>query len=330
MFHHYCVLLSTCRTRLNTTLFWIVVLTSLATALPSCSPRINYLPNGGIGIGWKSIYKSGWKAENWFEGEKTLALCHAIVKQDVKEMQRLIDEGADVNVKGKENMPLLLWAYPCGEQVLECLLKNGADPNVILESTYLTDQYTITPGSTLLFLSVKSSASGKSKFKNYVELFLKYGANPNLGKPSPLAHAACDPAYEEAFQSLIRSGADPNYSAGNTDYLAYSANRCHTHRVNILLERGANYDINTVQGAKLQRYLYMVKTEPERLAYSTENCRKETQKAIDWLEAHGVSFDEPAPLLPEEKQQREEERRRLLEEYPSESPNDSETVNDVE
>ena len=318
---------------LKTSSFWIVVLAAFAAALVSCSPRINFLPNGGIGIGfqsgWKSIYKSDWKAENWFEGEKTLALCHAIVKQDVKKMQRLIDEGADVNVKGKENMPLLLWAYPSGEQVLECLLKNGADPNVILESNYKTPKFSIVPGNTLLFLAIRSSAGGNPKFRNYVDLFLKFWANPNMGRPSPLAYAAGDPAYEEAFQSLIKVGADPNYNAGDTDYLRRSANRCNTHHVNILLEHGANYDINTEQGAMLQRYLYRAKTEPDFLAYSSNACRKETKKAIDWLEAHGVSFDEPAPLLPEEIERREKERNRLLEEYPPKSPNDSETVNDA-
>ncbi|MBP5621470.1 MAG: hypothetical protein J6X44_05590 [Thermoguttaceae bacterium] len=211
-------------------------------------------------------------------------------------------------------MPLLLWAYPSGERVFECLLKNGADPNVILESNYLTDNYMITPGSTLLFLSVKSSAWGRdSRFKNYVALLLRYGANPNLGRPSPLARAASDPAYEEAFQSLIKAEADPNYNAGNDDYLVQSGNLCHPHRLNILLEHGATYDINTLQGAQLQRYLYKAKSNPtEFFAHAMFEQRKEIQKAIDWLEAHGVSFDAPAPLLPEEIE-REEKRKKEAE-----------------
>ena len=315
LFHHCYVSLNACKTRLNTTLFWIGVLTSLATTLPSCSPRINYLPNGGIGIGfqsgWKSIYKSGWKAENWFEGEKTLALCHAIVKQDVEEMQRLIDEGADVNVKGKENMPLLLWAYPCGEQVFECLLKNGADPNVILESNYKAKGALIFPGNTLLIVAIRSSAGGDSRFRNYVDLLLKYGANPDLGEPSPLAYAVSF-GYGRAFQSLIKAGADPNYNAGDDKYLVNAAS-WNSQWLSILLEHGATYDINTLQGAKLQRYLYRAKTDPtEFFANSSYERRKGIQNVIDWLEERGVSFDEPAPLLPEEIE-REEKRKKEAE-----------------
>ena len=74
----------------------------------------------------ESIYETKWKAENYFSDPKTIELCRAIEKQDVEEMQRIIDSGADVNAKGKDNMPILLWAYPAGEQGMECLLKNGA------------------------------------------------------------------------------------------------------------------------------------------------------------------------------------------------------------
>ncbi len=310
LFHHCYVSLNACKTRLNTTLFWIGILTAFAAALVSCFPRIYYLPIWGKGIlcfnsDLKPIYNTGWKPEIWFEGEKTLELCHAIIKQDVKEMQRLIDEGADVNNKGKEEMPLLLWAYPCGEQVFECLLKNGADPNVILESNYKAKGALIFPGNTLLIVAIRSSAGGDSRFRNYVDLLLKYGANPDLGEPSPLAYAVSF-GYGRAFQSLIKAGADPNYNAGDDKYLIHAA-IWNPQWLSILLEHGATYDINTLQGAKLQRYLYRAKTDPtEFFANSSYERRKGIQNVIDWLEERGVSFDEPAPLLPEEIEEKEE------------------------
>ncbi|MBP5620603.1 MAG: hypothetical protein J6X44_01180, partial [Thermoguttaceae bacterium] len=270
--------------------------------------QIEYLPDGGVRfhlIEPKSVYETGWKPEDWFEGEKTLALCHAIIKQDVEEMQRLIDEGADVNARGKEDMPLLLWAYHSGEPTMECLLKNGADPNFLLTSNYAAPKGILLRGSTLLLLAVRGSSV--PKYENYVNLLLKYGANPNLGKPSPLAYAASGLDTEKAFQSLIKAGADPNYNAGDARYLVNAANWFNAHRVNALLERGATYDINTLQGAQLQRYLYRLKTNPN-FGVSTP----ETEKAIKWLEAHGVSFDEPAPLLPEEIE-REEKRKKEAE-----------------
>ncbi len=59
-----------------------------------------------------------WASVDWFEDKKTLDLCEAIEKNDLDEMQRLIDLGADANAKGRDNMPLVLWAFPKGPKVL--------------------------------------------------------------------------------------------------------------------------------------------------------------------------------------------------------------------
>ncbi len=53
----------------------------------------------------------GWKAEDYFTDAKVIALCRAIEVDDLKEIDRLVANGADVNAKGKGNMTPLLWSY---------------------------------------------------------------------------------------------------------------------------------------------------------------------------------------------------------------------------
>jgi ankyrin repeat protein len=248
----------------------------------------------------KSIYETEWKAENYFSDPKTVELCRAIEKQDVEEMQRIVDSGADVNAKGKNNMPLLLWAYPAGEQGMECLLKNGADPNVILESSCGAPFEIVSIGSTLLHTAVISSLGGEAKFENYVDLLLKYGADPNLGDKKPLLTASTfisNPNARKAFFSLINAGADINHTNGDGRspvVLCIVPMSCDL--IPYLLERGAVYETNTPQGFALQRVFYEIAiNNPEKLNAYSEKDRVYVKNAIKWLEERGVSFDEPAP-----------------------------------
>ena len=248
----------------------------------------------------ESIYETKWKAENYFSDPKIIELCRAIEKQDVEEMQRIIDSGADVNAKGKDNMPILLWAYPAGEQGMECLLKNGADPNVILESSYEGRSDVITPGSVLLHTAIMSSLGGDAKFENYVDLLLKYGADPDLGKPAPLPTAVYFCSNPNAYRvcyRLIDAGADVNLSEeGNFPPVVRSIVCMSYDLAFYLLEHGASYDVNTPQGAKLQRFLYNLTIKyPEKINSYSEKDREQVEKIIAWLEERGVSFDEPAP-----------------------------------
>ena len=56
--------------------------------------------------------KFGWKAEEYFTHPQVIALCRAIEADDLKEMDRLIAAGVNVNAQGKGKMTPLLWAFP--------------------------------------------------------------------------------------------------------------------------------------------------------------------------------------------------------------------------
>ena len=107
-----------------------------------------------------------WKPEDFFEDPQVIRLCHAIRSRDIAFIDRLIDEGVDVNAQGVGNMTPLLWAFVQGRPwnrpptlaqqnqaghterwataefdathlaIFTKLLENGADPNVQFTRTF--------------------------------------------------------------------------------------------------------------------------------------------------------------------------------------------------
>ena len=255
---------------------------------------IFFPPRFVMNIVQKPIHKTIWKAEDWFDDPEVLKLCHAIEHQDIAEIESIIKSGVDVNARGKGNMPLLLWAYPAGEEVLENLLKNGADPNFVIESDYLAIS-SLTLGNTLLYMAVESNRNGEPKFKNYVDILLKYGANPDLGRIPPLVTASQYGGISSynAFISLVNSGANLNAAddSGNGYPILSAATPENFDKLYILLESGATYDVNTIPGNTLQRVLYKRKNVSTLVLEPDQ--QKSFERCIQWLEDRGVSFDKP-------------------------------------
>ena len=69
---------------------------------------------GGLNVLPSRTYhqRCGWKAEDYFADPKVIALCRAIEANELAEMERLVQAGADVNAQGKDKMTPLLWAFP--------------------------------------------------------------------------------------------------------------------------------------------------------------------------------------------------------------------------
>ena len=248
----------------------------------------------------KSIYEMNWKADRWFSDEQTLELCSAIEKSDLDEIQRLIDSGADVNAKGRGDMPLILWAFSTGSKVLEVLLKNGADPNIVFESSYEAPPDLIIPGCSLLYFAVLTARGDDPKFKGCVDLLLKYGADPNLGERSCLAVASSMTFLDhdkEVFYHLLDADADVNpkdYWNGRPVVNAVS----HPKELQALLDRGAVYDADTPQGSELQRAVYDA-TVVKWAEFQRRRDKDELLSCKKWLEERGVPFDNFVPLVVE-------------------------------
>ena len=243
-----------------------------------------------------SPYDLKWVASDWFDDEKTLELCAAIEKKDLVQIQRAIDSGADVNSKGRDNMPLILWASPYGSDVMELLLKNGADPNVVLESNYRKGANLFMKGTTYFFLIVEMSSMQRDSEYDYVELLLKHGADPNLGKYPCLSVASfyLFANGRKTLRLLVEAGADVNPVDNYFDYPVENAVG-YGKELQLLLDHGAIYDVNTPQGRKLQERLRAYKNGDIILRPgASQEDHEATLDAIRWLEERGVSFDDPS------------------------------------
>lgn len=254
------------------------------------------------------VYSSGsyselrWNPEDYFSDPKTLELCAAIVKKDIATAQRLIDEGVDVNAEGRRHMPLLLWSFSWGNEILELLLKNGADPNVIFASSYGARESLIkVRGASALYLAVETSlVSGNPKYDRYVETLLQYGADPNLGRYSCLEPASffLSKGERETFRRLVEAGADVN--AGDGAYLENVVG--YGPELQLVLEHGAVYDVNTPQGRRLRERLRAYLDGSYTPRGATEEDRAATLKVVEQLKERGVSFDDVSaePRVPKD------------------------------
>jgi hypothetical protein len=114
------------------------------------------------------------KAKELFDSPLQINLAEAAVKGDTNQLQRLINQGADVNYPGRRAMKPLFWAlinqsFPG----FKFLLDNGADPNSTVEIKKPAPENALTMAASM-------------DDPRYLEELLKHGANPNLpaGNPS--------------------------------------------------------------------------------------------------------------------------------------------------
>lgn len=246
-----------------------------------------------LSIVQKSIYETEFEAEKWFDDPLILKLCYAIQKQDVPEMEKHIAAGADVNIRGKKGLPLLYWAYPAGEKSLECLLQHGADPNFILNFPREVPVSGFSSGKTLLCMAVESSMSGEPKFKNYVDILLKYGADPDLGKtPASIAAAHYGAHTYNAFVSIVDAGANLNATdAVERDCVVFPTLSPENYpKLLYLLDAGVTYDTNTLQGVMIQRRLF---EDYRNISQLNLDQQENLRKIVQWLKERGINFDAP-------------------------------------
>ena len=112
---------------------------------------------------------------DFFTDSKSSQLALAVERGgDVKKIQKLIDEGADVNVIGKNGTSMLNWALITSkknDQAVIVLLKNGANPNYIPPKG--TDMY----GLSVTYFLAESPRTGLLK------VVLEHGGNPDIRNP---------------------------------------------------------------------------------------------------------------------------------------------------
>lgn len=108
-------------------------------------------------------------ANDYFEDDLQVRFVEAVARGNERRMRQLFEEGADVNVTGRQGMRPILWAFvKRSPEGLKFLLENGAEPNIRAE---------IEVGKVISPIEIAAIAEDVS----YLRLLLKHGADPNTG-----------------------------------------------------------------------------------------------------------------------------------------------------
>jgi len=203
------------------------------------------------------------QAQNHKINTKGDALIVAIEKQNISEIKKLINEGADVNyqqdVEGKKQTPLICASDGGTPEIVDILLKAGADPNktgpVRRDTPLMYAAYNKTHAIEIAELLLQAGASpnqtgsegltaliwavneGRTEL---VERLLKAGADVNSRGIFTALHAAVQFSTKEMVTLLLKNGANLNRldAAGNTP-LDYAYREKNTEMVEFLLAKGA-------------------------------------------------------------------------------------------
>jgi ankyrin repeat protein len=255
-------------------------------AAPGCG-AMNLLP------GRTTHQRFGWKAEDYFTDPQVIALCRAIEANDLAEMERLVNAGADVNAQGKGKMTPLLWAFPDNELPrFSWLLEHGANPNVVVEGDFNTRQ-SISSGDSVTFMACKSS------FPGYFDAVFDNGGDPNIRHTGPLGfkHTPLFAVITRGsgnkaakIRRLIELGADMNDRAsGGTPVMQAVTWGGQYNLALMMLEAGADHQ--TYQHNEYRRLVHVVAGQERRLGQYAPEQRDGFHKLVKWLEDHGESFE---------------------------------------
>lgn len=182
----------------------------------------------------------GGRAKKYFPDRHLAELATAAANGNTDKLQKLIDQGMDVNARGEGGMTVLCWTLlRNSKQGFLFLLEHGADPNIESEGPNLMGA----PG-----YSVMEYAAMHEDIW-WLKTVLQHGGNPNLvlllEKNTPIfpainAGMPVAPRIEHV-RLLIKAGA--NLEARNRDSqtpLLYAAYRHHYQVVYELMKAGAD------------------------------------------------------------------------------------------
>jgi len=239
-------------------------------------------------------------AEMYPGNPKAQALVTAAIDGDVKEIDRLIDAGADPNAVGTFagadpnvvetfGMTVPGWVlYHQNKAGFRRLLERGADPNKIWPQQSAQ-------GSLMHKAAELSPIIGV----DYLRMCLEIGkGDPNLEPPDKndrVIAMAVQPGREEAFALLYNAGAIIDYSS--TGFSGYSLVQHAAMSENFpltlfMLEHGVNYNHRGKVGVKSLHDAMQL-----ALKYSTIPSTPTFPeymwfwRCVDWLERHGMVFD---------------------------------------
>lgn len=224
-------------------------------------------------------------ASDCFGDPLVIALCKAVEQDDIKAIDRLVAEGADVNAEGRHGWTPLHWSLFAGYELVEresfaSLLAHGADPNQTLN---LKDNPWARRYDGDCITSIVAGVSEPA----LLTTTLRYGGDPNYANPrsgkTPLISAQ-EFGIPENTKRLLEAGAEVDHRdrCGRTA-LAYgiSAFDCAL----LLLRADADWQSADNRGYRID-FDIMCMIDNERYA---NNDR--FRKIVEFVEARGFDID---------------------------------------
>jgi uncharacterized protein len=252
-------------------------------------------------------HQVGWKAEDYFNDSQVVALCEAIELNDLEKMERLIAAGADPNALGKDGMTPLLWAFPDRKiERFECLLRHGANPNVVIASDLgapdrpfhadpagnpTPDDGGCHAGQAVIHLACQS------RITDYLKLVMAHGGDANLvdGNTGMAPLDIVMSRYldvQPRVEMLLASGADRNrfceYKLAYPTTQAVNLNKFGTALT--LLKAGAKPEL--YQPNEIQKLSHFLVRAERNLPHFNPQMSAEYQELATWLEQHGESLEQ--------------------------------------
>ena len=235
---------------------------------------------------------AGWVASEYFDDPAVVQLCEAIEANDLQQIKKLVEAGADINARGKGNMTPLLWAYPGNELPrFRYLLEQGADPNVIFEERF-GSKGAMLVGESVSHLAIATSYTG------FFEAVFANGGDPNLprvtyefGTKTPLTYIlSCGRGeVSKRVQMLVQKGANVDTVDSSGLTAAMKAVGAGNYDVSLyLLNRGADHRTNATNSAMRLIHYVVTSEDRERIRWS-DSKKEEFRLLLDWLEAKGES-----------------------------------------
>jgi uncharacterized protein len=243
-----------------------------------------------------------WKVEDFYTDPGAVALCKAIQKNNIAEIDKLVKSGVDVNVKGKGNMTPLLWAFPAGEKVFGHLLELGADPNIKLTEDIIWGAFG--KDTSVTMACVGGPVDGEMYQKcfydvdmdNYLKLVLKHGGDPNqtdIDGQTPIfrSFTGGNAQFTKKIALLLDAGADINHQDNQGFTVLMRKGISCSPDTLILLNAGADYRIVNQYGLDA-----IIRLQLEKMQHEDGTIKgpydPAKQEVFDWLSKEGVNWEE--------------------------------------
>ena len=179
----------------------------------------------------------------YFSDGQELKMATAIYEDKPRAIRSLIEEGIDLNHISKGGMTYLYYAMlNKNYEVMELLLKHGADPN-IHSKFYTNPSYPKKGYGDDKHIGACLAYCGRRAYDiKYMKLLVKYGANVNdTTYISPLAGSIDDELQgKEKVAFLVQHGANINLRVAGATVISSEANLYNWDKVLILLDLGAD------------------------------------------------------------------------------------------